>query len=74
MKNLTLGWIDLFFYLFFFIIKAFLAFTYKIETKKEKKEKTHTHIVQIEEYQAKHTHKAITAMQLPRMQITMPSP
>ena len=61
-------------YSFFFFIKAFLAFTYKIETKKEKKEKnTHTHIVQIEEYQAKHTHKAITAIQLPPMQITMPS-
>ena len=50
-------------------MKAFLASTYKIEIKEEKKKKkdTHTYRVQIEEYQAKHTHKAITAIQLPSM-------
>ena len=44
-------------------------FTYKIEIKKGKKREkdTHTYIVQIEEYQAKHSHKAIAAMQLPSM-------
>ena len=50
-------------------MKAFLTFTYKIEIKEEKKKRekgTHTYLVQIEEYQAKHTHKAITAIQLPR--------
>ena len=58
----------LFIYLFF--IKAFLTFTYKIEIKKKKKEKkthTHTYIEQIDEYQAKHTHKTTTAIQLPSM-------
>ena len=78
MKNFTLGWIDLFFNLFFFLLKHFLRLHTKLKLrKKKKKEKknknTHTYIVQIEEYQAKHTHKAITAIQLPRMQITMPS-
>ena len=54
------------FFLKIIFIKAVLTFTYKIETKKEKKEKkkthTHTHIyiVQVEEYQAKHTHKVIS--------------
>ena len=62
----------LFFIHLFFFIKAFLSFTYKIEIKKEKKKREkdthmHTYIVQIEEYQAKHTHKAITAIQLPSM-------
>ena len=58
----------LFIYLFF--IKAFLTFTYKIEIKKKKREKdthTHTYIEQIDEYQAKHTHKTTTAIQLPSM-------
>ena len=64
--------IYLFFIHLFFFIKAFLTFTYKIEIKKEKKKRekdkhTHTYIVQIEEYQAKHPHKAITAIQLPSM-------
>ena len=56
------------FYLFIFI-KAFLTFTYKIEIKKKKKRKRHTHtyIEQIDEYQAKHTHKTTTAIQLPSM-------
>ena len=50
-------------------MKAFLAFTYEIKIKEGKKREkdTHTYIVQIEEYQAKHTHKAITAIQLPSM-------
>ena len=60
----------LFIYLFF--NKAFLTFTYKIEIKKKKREKdththTHTYIEQIDEYQAKHTHKTTTAIQLPSM-------
>ena len=59
----------LFIYLFF--NKAFLTFTYKIEIKKKKKRKRHTHththtyMEQIDEYQAKHTHKNTTAIQLP---------
>ena len=49
------------FFLKIIFIKAVLTFTYKIETEKEKKHThTHTHIVQVEEYQAKHTHKAIS--------------
>ena len=46
------GVLDDFFKIIF--IKAFLTYTYKIEIKKEK---THTliYIVQVEEYQAKHT-------------------
>ena len=56
------------FFLKIIFIKAVLTFTYKIETEKEKKHThTHTHIVQVEEYQAKHTHKAISAIQLPSM-------
>ena len=57
----------IFYFFNFFFIKAFLRFTYKIEIKKGKKTHTHTYIVQIEEYQTKHTHKTLTAIQLPSM-------
>ena len=55
------GVLDDFFKIIF--IKAFFTYTYKIEIKKEKKN-THTYIVQVEEYQAKHTHKAISVIQI----------
>ena len=57
------GVLDDFFKIIF--IKAFFAYTYKIEIKKERE--IHTYIVQVEEYQAKHTHKAISVIQIPSM-------
>ena len=57
-----------FFYLIF-LVKHFLRLHTKQKLRKEKKREKdiHTYIVQIEEYQAKHSHKAIAAMQLPSM-------
>ena len=49
--------------LIFFLVKHFLSLHRKYKLRKKKKREnthTHTHIVQVEEYQAKHTHKAIS--------------
>ena len=54
---------------FLFLLKHFLHLHTKLKLRKKKKKKRHTHtyIVQIEEYYAKNTHKAITAIQFPSM-------
>ena len=44
----------------YFLIKAFLTFTYKIEIKKEKNTHTHTYIVQTKEYKAKQSYYSNT--------------
>ena len=49
-KSLQTDVFLLIFFLVFFFIKAFLTFTYKIETNKEKKREKDTHIVQTVEY------------------------
>ena len=49
-------------FLKYFLIQAFLTFTYKIEIKKEKNTHTHTHtyIVQTKEYKAKQSYYSNT--------------